>query len=95
MRADRDGAVTTTMDRGDEPSIPLNGTCPVCGRHANTGDMFDGERKSCGSCGRMLVAVVWADDWDRDTMSLVAVGPGDTRTGRQRTRARWRKQGRR
>lgn len=75
------------------PAVPFNATCPWCGGRSDFGDSYDGERRGCRSCGKPVEAVLWSDD----TMSLVRTGfgAGDWRTGRQRTRARWARQGRR
>lgn len=82
--------------RAGETLLDLDPTCPLCKREHDVGEIFDGHGIDCASCGRFLVAVACGE---LGTMSMQPGDSGphmpDTRTGRQRTRARWRRQGRR
>lgn len=76
----------------EEDLLPFDSVCPACRGESDPGERFDGEEYRCGNCGRWLVATAWVDN----TMSAIQVErqPADDRTGRQRTRSRWRKRGR-
>lgn len=76
------------------PLLVLDPICPLCKGAHDVGEILDGHGRDCGGCGRYLVAIAWDDG----TMTMVNGGGNgivDMRTGRQRTRARWRRQGRR
>lgn len=76
---------------------PFDPMCPWCRKDSDPGERFDGEHYRCGSCGRPVVAVCYVDkDGNHDfAVDMVRREPHDERTGRQRTRARWSRQGRR
>jgi hypothetical protein len=71
----------------------LDGTCPWCRGDTDISEVFDGSERNCANCGRPVVAVAWTNH----TMSLHKVEreAPDPRSAHQRTRTRWRKQGRR
>lgn len=81
----------------DEELLELDPTCPWCGENVGYYDIaFDGTEHECRECDRPVVAAEWNDA----TMSWLKVEPEprrppDPRTGRQRTRALWRRKGRR
>lgn len=80
----------------DETLPPLDPTCPVCKKpHHVYDEVFDGSERQCRSCGHVLVCVIYTDG--SSSMELYWEDPlcRIVRTGRQRTRARWAKQGRR
>lgn len=73
--------------------IPLNPYCPYCRKRHDVDEVFDGSFRRCGHCGVLLVAREFID-------GTMAMCPGETTpssftTGRRRTRALWRKRGRR
>lgn len=86
------GSLPSEGDRPDDV-IHFDGKCPHCFENADVGEIFDGEHRNCANCGGRVCGVSWNDG----TFSLVAVDRGatDRRTGRQRTRNRWARQGRR
>ncbi len=75
----------------DPDVVPFDDTCPHCRRSAELGEVFDGSWRRCPHCGKWVVAIAWTDE----TMSLISGEPESPMTGRQRTRALWRKRGRR
>ena len=83
--------MTTGTVTADDDLLPFDDRCPHCGESANLGEVFDGSRRLCWTCGKWVVAVEWTDG----TMSLISGEPVPIRTSHQRTRALWRKRGRR
>ncbi len=78
----------------EDELLPLDSTCPFCGVHSDCSEIYDGCEWDFRNCGKTLVAVAWANG----TMTLCKPDPrtpADGRTGRERTRARWRRTGRR
>ncbi len=77
----------------DRAVLGLDATCPYCKRHSDVGEAFEGQLYRCGHCGKRIFAYVLSDD----TMIMGAgeTTPSSFSTGRQRTRALWRKRGRR
>jgi hypothetical protein len=85
-----------------EPEMPapemlaLDDTCPRCGDRADVGEILDGSAAWCMQCGQHVVAVAWTDLAGNVGMSLQVIADGPAkRDGRRRTRALWRKRGRR
>ncbi len=74
--------------------LALDPICPLCKREHDVGEIFDGQGRNCASCGRYLVASA-NNDGTMDMLDGGGNGIVDTRAGRERTRARWRRQGRR
>lgn len=72
--------------------LPLNPYCPLCRREHDVGETFSGRSHDCASCGALLQA---ADDGKRMWMFVEKYPTVMPRTSRQRTRALWRKRGRR
>lgn len=86
------GAGSMTMPV--EVRCELDPKCPLCGEHSDVGEIFDGGEHDCGNCGKYLTACAFEDG----TMQMVNGGGNgivDLRSGRKKTRARWRRQGRR
>ena len=73
-----------------EELLALDPTCPYCGGGSNVTDVYDGSERHCYQCKRLLVAVEYIDG----SMRLVGREP-EALTGRKRTRALWRRRGRR
>lgn len=81
----------------DPDLIPFEDLCPYCKHSTDAGERFDGEHYRCGHCGKRVFAYS-ASGLDGVSVMYVGCGentPSSFTTGRQRTRARWRKQGRR
>lgn len=79
----------------DDTLLDLNPGCPACGKHGGVGEVLDGGMHNCVHCGRLLIAIAYADG---TMMMLLAQDDRilpDLRTGRQITRSRWKRQGRR
>lgn len=76
----------------DDETLTLDPTCPVCKGTHDVDEVFDGSERQCGNCGHTLVCVTYMDG-----SAYMQIYPSDRveRTGRQRTRARWNRQGRR
>lgn len=75
-----------------DSDLPLDPTCPACKRPHDVTDVFDGSERHCISCDALLVCVTYTDG----TAEMRRVSePALELTGRQRTRLRWRKTGRR
>lgn len=88
------GAMTEleTVPETDDHDLPLDPTCPACKGPHDVDQVFDGSERYCGSCDALLVCVTYTDGTAE--MRLVR-DPVIEMTGHQRTRARWRKTGRR
>lgn len=73
--------------------LEFDDTCPYCRKSTDVGETFDGEFRRCGNCGKLVCATEFVDGTmcmvgrEREATSLL--------TSRQRTRALWRKLGRR
>jgi hypothetical protein len=80
------------MATGEDEMLPLDPKCPGCGGQHDATEVFDGSERRCFSCDRLLVCVTYTDG--TADMQLVHKEP-PTLTGRQQTRARWRRMGRR
>jgi hypothetical protein len=76
----------------DETLLPLDPSCPHCKGLHDVGEIFSGGAEECASCGALLQA---ADDGETMWLFVEKYPPVPLRTGRQRTRGRWRKRGRR
>lgn len=90
------------MSDDEDTMLDLDPTCPYCGDPHDVGETYDGHGHDCASCGKHIVAVAFSDTVDgttpiRGCMIMVRGEPmiESTRPSRQRTRRRWRRQGRR
>lgn len=86
--------MATSVDPASDADelLPFDGTCPACAGQSEPGQRYDGEEYRCGGCGVRLVAVAYQHEM---RCGLVDRGAVDGRTGRQTTRARWTRRGRR
>jgi hypothetical protein len=76
----------------DEPLLPLDPHCPHCKDLHDIGEIYSGGAERCDSCDALLQA---ADDGEVMWLFVEKYPAVPPRTGRQRTRSRWSKQGRR
>jgi rRNA maturation protein Nop10 len=94
--------VTTTQD---PDLLLLDDTCPHCGRSADLGEVFDGHLYRCKQCHRQVYTYLMnaSSSNGQDLGVVMLLGDGTTYPatpppqleGRAKTRARWRRQGRR
>jgi hypothetical protein len=72
--------------------LPLDPKCPHCGDRHDIGEIFSGGAERCANCDALLQA---ADDGQTMWLFVEKRPAVPPQTPRQRTRARWRRQGRR
>ncbi len=81
--------------------LPFDDTCPHCKRSSDLGEVFEGVDYRCKQCRkRVFTCVVGGVFGDPERIMLgdgetYPATPGPRLVGRARTRARWRRQGRR
>lgn len=78
----------------DEACI-LDSTCPACTGDHDVGEVIDGSARRCGSCGIWLVATAFTDGTMAMLVDESMIRQPWRLAGRKKTRARWRRQGRR
>lgn len=87
------------LDADGEPMLPLDPTCPHCHYPCDIGEIFDGGSHRCEDCGALLQATAFGPSPQRPhgfmLMTIERLPPQKPLTGRQRTRRRWARQGRR
>ena len=86
------------MSGDDDDLIPFDATCPSCHVHSDVGEIFDGGEHHCGNCGALLNAVAFGASPEHPNGHMIMVAqrePAQQLTGRQRTRKRWARTGRR
>ena len=91
-RWEREQGWHAELDAVDDESLPLSPYCPHCGGDHDIGEIFSGGAERCDSCGALLQAY---DDGQRMLLFVEKQPPARALSGRQRTRALWRKRGRR
>ncbi len=87
----------TSSPMPEDDLLALDPICPLCKRAHLVGEILDGHIMACARCDRDLIAVA---DEASGTMAMQGAdgdeGSGTlAQTGHHRTRARWRRQGRR